>query len=56
MSSRVRLNLMIMPAVKARIERLQELSGAGSITAVITSALAHYEVRGERGDRVLVIQ
>ena len=40
---KIRLNLVVSPQVKKRIERLQEASDGASITEVIRRALALYE-------------
>ena len=40
---RVRLNLAVSPQVKSRLERLQQLSDAASVTEVIRRGLAYYE-------------
>ena len=42
-SERIRLNLAITPAVRDRIDRLQELSEAETITEVIRRAVSLYE-------------
>jgi hypothetical protein len=41
---KTRLNLTITPAVRARLEDLQEASGAESMTEVIRRSLALYEL------------
>lgn len=54
---RIRLNLVVNRQVKDRIEQLQELSEATSITEVVRRALALYEeilkIR-EEGSRLVV--
>ncbi len=56
-AERIRLNLVVNPQVKARIERLQKLSEGSSLTEVIRRALAVYEeilkIREEGADLIV---
>lgn len=56
-ADRIRLNLVVSRQIKDRVERLQALSEATSITEVIRRALAIYEellqIRQEGGQLVV---
>lgn len=45
----VRLNLEVAPAVRERLEKLRESTGAESLTEVIRRSLAVYEILIELG-------
>ena len=51
----VRLNLEIAPAVRERLERLRESTGAESLTEVIRRSLSVYETLIEISDSSLEI-
>lgn len=43
-SEKVRLNLEVPPAVRERLERLRDVSGADTMTEVVRRSLEVYEV------------
>ncbi len=54
-TEKVRLNLEVHPAVRDRLERLRDVSGADTLTEVVRRALAVYEVLLEREARAEII-